>query len=89
MCKTAQSTGKMGLLLQQPAELLGELWSFGSLEKQLLPTINKKKGIVAGGRNKVSPAKNRIFCGRAEESLGIDTKNLWEFTRINAEGKKK
>lgn len=64
------------------AELLGELWSFGSLEKQFLPTINiQKKGIVAVGRKKISPTKNRIFV--------VELKKLWEFTSINAEEKNK
>lgn len=71
----------MGLLLQQPAELLGELRSFGSLEKELLPTINKKKGIVAGGGIRFLQLKVEFFV--------VELKNLWEFTRINAEGKKK
>lgn len=44
------------------------------------PPSIKRKGIVAVGRKKISPAESRIFV--------VELKNLWEFTSINAEGKK-
>lgn len=44
------------------------------------PSIKKKGIIVAAGRKKISPTKNRIF--------GVELKNLWEFTSINTEERK-